>query len=219
MTSAERSYERARRRALRILTELGDEIHTARLMAGASQTSVATAARLSRSTVSRIEAAKLLHVSVLEAVVLADAVGLDVSFKAYPGRSPTRDTAQAKRLQSLLGHVGRPLRHATEVPLPRREGAPEQRAWDAMLYAPDGETGVELEQRLYDIQAQMRRILLKWRDSGAERLLLVIADTDANRRVLRTFPEYFSSLPRLKRSTVIAQLEAGVRPETGYVLF
>lgn len=70
-----------------------------------------------------------------------------------------------------------------------------------------------------DIQAQMRRILLKWRDSGAERLLLVIADTDANRRVLRTFPEYFSSLPRLKRSTVIAQLEAGVRPEIGFVLF
>ena len=84
MTSAERSYERARRRALRILTELGDEIHSARMMAGASQTSVATAARLSRSSVSRVEAAKLLHVSVLEAVVLGDAVGLDVSFKAFP---------------------------------------------------------------------------------------------------------------------------------------
>lgn len=155
----------------------------------------------------------------MDAVVLADAVGLDVSFKAYPGRSPTRDAGQAKRLQSLLGHARPPLRCATEVPLPRREGVPEQRAWDALLVAPDGETGVELEQRLYDIQAQMRRILLKWRDSGAERLLLVIADTDANRRVLRTFPEYFSSLPRLKRSTVIAQLEAGVRPEIGFVLF
>ncbi|MGI8928550.1 MAG: hypothetical protein ACR2H0_03655 [Candidatus Limnocylindrales bacterium] len=41
-----------------------------------------------------------------------------------------------------------------------------------------------MEQRLYDVQAQTRRILLKWRDSGVERLLLVLADTRVNRRVL-----------------------------------
>lgn len=81
------------------------------------------------------------------------------------------------------------------------------------------ETGVELEQRLYDVQSQTRRILLKWRDSGAERLLLVLADTRTNRRVLEEFQEYFQELPRLRTSHVLKLLEAGRRPPTGLILF
>ena len=76
-----------------------------------------------------------------------------------------------------------------------------------------------MEQRLYDVQAQTRRILLKWRDSGVDRLQLVLADTRANRRVLAEFPDYFQALPRLKTSYVLALLEAGRRPPTGLILF
>ena len=167
---------------------------------------------------SRIESGTLEGLTLVDAVVLADAVGLDVSIKAYPGRQPTRDAGHARKLTEFLAHVGAPLRYGLEVGLPPREGVPEQRAWDAMIFGPDGETGVELEMRLYDLQAQTRRILLKWRDSGAERLLLLVNDTDANRRVLRTFPDYFKDLPRLKTSHVLAQLQDGRRPPTGYVL-
>ncbi len=87
-----------------------------------------------------------------------------------------------------------------------------------MIFAPDGDTGVELEMRLYDLQAQMRRIFMKWRDSGAERLLLLINDTHANRLVLRTFPDYFQDLPRLKTASLLAMLERGERPLPGYAL-
>jgi len=173
---------------------------------------------MSASKVSRIEHGLLRGLSLVDAVVLADSVGLDVSVKAYPGRLPTRDAGHAKRLHKLLSHVRPPLRFGTEVQLPPRDGVPEQRAWDAMLYAPDGETGVELEQRLYDVQAQTRRIRLKWRDSGVQRLLLVIADTEANRRALRLFPEYFADLPRLRTATVLSLLDAGNRPPTGVML-
>ena len=152
------------------------------------------------------------------AVRVADAVGLDVSVKAYPGGTPTRDAAQARKLGGFLRHVGKPLRYATEVGLPQREGVTDQRAWDAMIFGPDGETGVELEMRLFDLQAQTRRIHLKWRDSGAERLLVLINDTAGNRRVLRTYPEYLSDLPRLKTAAVLNMLERGERPPTGYLL-
>lgn len=160
-----------------------------------------------------------MKVALLDAVLLADAVGLDLSVKTYPGGSPTRDAAHARRLQSLLAHVGAPLRYRTEVLLPARDGVPERRAWDALLFDQTGETGVELEQRLYDVQSQTRRVLLKWRDSGADRLLLVVADTRANRRVLAEFPDYFQAMPRLKTIHVIRFLEAGERPPTGLLLF
>ena len=107
---------------------------------------------------------------------------------------------------------------ATEVALPHRDGVFEQRAWDAMLFSDDGHTGVELEQRLHDVQAQTRRIMLKWRDSGADRLLLLIANTSHNRAVLETFPEYFVELPALAADDVMAAISRGERPPTGYVL-
>lgn len=188
-------------------------------MSGASQQSIARATRMSQPQVSRIEAGQVRRLSIVDAVLMADAVGLDLSLKVFPGRQPTRDAAHAKRLRSLLAHVAAPLRFRTEVPLPPRDGVPEQRAWDAVVYGTDGDTGVELELRLHDVQAQTRRIHLKWRDSGAERLLLVIADSAANRRALRSFPEYFADLPRLRTATVVAAFEAGTRPPSGYLLF
>ena len=194
------------------------EIRDARLMAGTSQAAVAKAARISRSNVSRIEASQMPHLSIAEAVILADAVGLDLSVKAYPGRAPTRDAGHARKLAGFLADVGTPLSFSVEVALPAREDGPEQRAWDAMIFGTDGDTGVELEMRLYDLQAQMRRILLKWRDSGADRLLLLIANTASNRAVVRSFPDYLVDVPRLRTADVLAQIGRGERPETGHVL-
>ena len=103
--------------------------------------------------------------------------------------------------------------------MPVRDGIPERRAWDALIRDSDGETGVELEQRLYDVQSQTRRLMLKWRDSGVERLLIVLADTRCNRRALAEFPDYFQAVPRLKTSKVLDLLEAGQRPPTGLIFF
>src|SRR4051794_6109888 len=201
-----------------MLTTLSDEIRSARLASGASQHAVAAAAHMSTAKVSRAEAAKLRSLTIADAVLLADAVGLEISFKTYPGRGPIRDAAHAKTLHGFLAHVGAPLRYRLEMPLPPREGAFEQRAWDALLFGGDTETGVELEMRLYDLQGQTRRILLKWRDSGAERLLLLIKDTQSNRGVLLAYPDYLIGLPRLKRALVISALKSGYHPPTGYLL-
>ena len=119
-----------------------------------------------------------------------DAVGLDVSVKAYPGR---QTNARCRLMRRKLTEFSAPRGLAASTTgrgrrCRQRDGVPEQRAWDAMIFGTDTDTGVELEMRLYDLQAQTRRIRLKWRDSGAERLLLLVNDTHANRRVLRTLP-------------------------------
>lgn len=175
---------------------------------------------MSASMVSRFEAGRLPNLSLVDAVVLADVVGLDLSIKAFPGRQPTRDAGHARRLSGLLQHAEHPLICRTEVQLPRRpDGIPEQRAWDATISDATGVTGVELEQRLYDVQAQTRRVHLKWRDSGVDDFLLVVAATASNRRALREFESYFEELPRLGTSRVLVDLRAGRRPPTGLILF
>lgn len=169
------------------------------------------------SKISRIELAKLPSLSFVDAAIEASAVGLDLSARTYPGGSPIRDTAHGRRLQFLLNHVARPLRWRTEVPLPTRNGLPDQRSWDATIIDGVAEMDVELEMKLYDAQAQTRRIHLKWRDSGLDRLLLVVADTKHNRRVVKGFAAYFADLPRLKTSDVLASLASGRLPPPGMI--
>ena len=142
MPTSERAYHRARRRAEGLLRLFGNDVRDARLTAGLSQMVVARRLAWSNAKVSRIEAGSARGVALLDAVVLADTVGLDLSIKTYPGRRPTRDAPQARRLQALLAHVGRPIQYRVEALLPARNGTYEQRAWDALLTDPTGETGL-----------------------------------------------------------------------------
>ena len=59
----------------------------------------------------------------------------------------------------------------------------DMRAWDVLLSGPVV-IGVDAETRLHDIQAIQRRTALKRRDGAVDRVLLVVADTRHNRRVL-----------------------------------
>ena len=69
----------------------------------------------------------------------------------------------------------------------------DQRAWDAVIttvaQAGDGRPrrcliGVEAETRLRDLQALQRRLALKRRDGGVDRVILLVADTRSNRAIL-----------------------------------
>lgn len=60
----------------------------------------------------------------------------------------------------------------------------DQRAWDRWLDGPVS-IGVEAETRPNDLQALERGVHLKQRDSGVHRAILLIADTDRNRTLLR----------------------------------
>jgi len=52
-----------------------------------------------------------------------------------------------------------------------------------------------------------------------DNFLLVVADTQHNRQVLKEYGGLLPDLPRLRTASVLALLEAGKHPPTGYILF
>jgi hypothetical protein len=151
----------------------------------------------------------------VEAARLGSVLGLDLSVRLYPGGQPLRDGAHAERLGRVGQRVRAPLRFRTEVVLPQRPDARDQRARDAEIRGRGARTAIELEMRLRDAQAVERRIGLKLRDDPPDHFLLLIADTRHNRRVLAAYPGLFADLPRLRPTTVFRALEAGSHPPTG----
>jgi len=219
MGTVERIVSRGTRRGESALRRFGEDVRQARMEAAASQGVLGRKVRMSASKVSRAENGKLLSLTVIDASRIATAVGLDLVLKTYPGPRRLRDAAHADRLAHFLQHVGPPLRWQVEVPLPHTAGSLEQRAWDAMLFGSGETTAIELEMRLYDLQAQLRRMLLKERDGAPDHLLLIVADTRANRRIVREHAQLLATLPRVRTSSVLALLRAGAHPASGLVLF
>jgi hypothetical protein len=63
-----------------------------------------------------------------------------------------------------------------------------------------------------------RRISLKLRDDPVDHILLVLADTKANRRGLSEHPALVPGLPRLRTATVLKLLREGRHPPSGLIL-
>jgi transcriptional regulator with XRE-family HTH domain len=215
MVTAEKAYHLGTRRGMRALALIGEEFRERRTALGLSQVAVASAASIARSRYTRIEAGRIEHLSIVEAARIASVLGLDLSVRLYPGGQPLRDGAHAERLNRIWQRVRSPLRFRTEVALPPRPDAPEQRAWDAEIRGRGERTAIELEMRLRDGQAVERRIGLKLRDDRPDHFLLLIADTRHNRRVLAAYPGLFADPPRLRPAVVLRALEAGSHPPTG----
>ena len=217
MASIERPYDRGTRRAARAMAELGEGFRDARLRLGASQREVSLAARVDRADYSRIEAGKLVNLRLTVAFRVGAVLGLDVSVRAFPGGRSIRDAGQGRRLQVLIESVGPPLVAHTEVALPRTTDHLELRSWDLVVAGEGRRTAIELEVRLYDVQAQQRRWNLKRRDDPVDGFILAVADTKANRRVLLEYGELLG-LARLRTATVLATLRAGRHPPSGIVI-
>jgi hypothetical protein len=69
------------------------------------------------------------------------------------------------------------------------------RGADGLIEGDLGTILVEAETRLADLQAVERKALLKKRDLGAERMILLIADTPNNRTVLELHAELRERFP------------------------
>jgi transcriptional regulator with XRE-family HTH domain len=182
VSTRERHRDRGTRLASTNLASIGRELREARRGLGLRQADVARAAGISRAWVSRIELAKAPEVGVRRLSVVGAVVGLDLSLKTYPGPNAIREQghrALLLRFRALLT-AGVPWR--MEVPLPI---VGDQRAWDAMTELWHLRVAIEAEMRLTDLQALESRLALKLRDGRIDRLILVVADTRANRLVIR----------------------------------
>ncbi len=174
--------DRGSRVARHLIAVAASEIRAARLSRGLTLKEVGRAVHLSYSQVGRIERGTHASVSVEQLARIGSVVGLDLGLRMYPGGIPLRDAAQLALLEQFRGRLSADLTFRTEVPLP---GYGDQRAWDAVVLGAGDPIGIEAETRLTDVQAVERRIALKARDAGISRVVLVIAGTRGNRRVVR----------------------------------
>jgi transcriptional regulator with XRE-family HTH domain len=209
MGTSQRLFDRATELAKAALARLGRELRDARRDRGLSVAAAARAAGISRSQLSRIERGESARVPLLTLHRCAAVVGLDLSSRLYPGPGPLRDEAHALLLADLKSNLHRELRWATEVPLPI---AGDLRAWDGFVSGTGWRYGVEAETAPRDAQALNRRLQLKLRDGGVDGLLLILRDSQANRRFVREAAvELGPSFPQ-SGQRALELLRAGVNP-------
>jgi transcriptional regulator with XRE-family HTH domain len=216
MVTRERRLDRGRRQARRALTTVGEEFREARLRAGLTQRQVAAAIGISHSEVSRIERGLATRVPYETLVMVGTVLGLDVPVRTFLSGDPIRDAAQLALLARLRILLPARLTWRTEVPL---DVPGDQRAWDAVIGGPDWRVPVDAESRLRDVQACTRRVALKRRDDGSDVVILLVANTRHNRRVLRlAAPDLVGEFP-MTGPAVLTALRLGEAPSaSGIVL-
>jgi transcriptional regulator with XRE-family HTH domain len=178
MANRTRPIYEATRLARWQLVEIGRELRLARLSAGMRQADVARLLGTSKSRICRVEHG---HVTTLQLSALARhaaAVGLKPFIRLYPlGRRPL-DRPQLE----LLGRFKQRLHPAwsweTEVPMPI---VGDLRSGDCRIEIAGCSILVEAHTRLSDYQRQTAAAERKKRDLGADRLILLIGASHANR--------------------------------------
>lgn len=196
------------------------ELREARLISGLSQSAVARELGLDPSTMWRLEADLLPDISVVRLSEIASVLGYEVSVGLHPIGDPVRDKGQlacGRRFDALLSDR---WRGTDETLLP---GAGEQRAWDKLLRLVDATphylVGVDIESRVWDVQAIVRRTRVRERDGQVDDILIVLADTAHNRRVADELRRALGSEYTERPRRIIAALRRGERlPGSGVVL-
>jgi hypothetical protein len=167
--------------AAQIRTAIGRDVRLARTGAGASLREAAGRVGMSHAQFRRIERASLEGVSVDQLSLACIAVGLKLIAKAIPASGPAIDAGQLALLDRFRSVLPAETPFWTEVPLPIPG---DLRAWDAMIVLEAVRIAIEAETRLADVQALDRRLQLKLRDGGVDRLILLVSDTAHNREFL-----------------------------------
>ena len=164
------------------LLEIGRELRIARLASGRRLVDVGRAIGASAAQVSRLERGRIRNIGYRQLARGAAVVGLRLSIRAYPGGRRLLDQPQLALLEDLRGRAAGARTWRTEVPMPIPG---DLRAADATAEIDGRLVMFELWTRLTDFQAQTRAAQLKRRDLGAERLIIVLRASQANRRAVR----------------------------------
>jgi transcriptional regulator with XRE-family HTH domain len=206
---------RGARRGRRLLADLGAELRATRIGAGLTLAEVAGAAGISAAELSRIERGLAPWLGMLAASKICAIVGLDLAVRAYPDGNPLRDRAHVPMFATFRSLLGKGLRLRAEVPV----AGSGLRAWDGTIADTYAEAAVELESRIGDAQALARRVTLKQRDSGIDRVVLVLLDSRTNRLALRlAMPLLETEFPLPDRAIRHALAEGAVPSASGILL-
>lgn len=144
-----------------------------------------------------------------ELVVTSAAVGLKLWTTTFAAERAIRDAPQLILLRRFRERIGEGWRWSYEVIVPV---ARDQRAADAVIRRGSAVVMVEAFTRLADGQAQIRSVLLKARDMGIERVIIVVAESRANRRAFEQAADILASDFPLRTRTVLRALADGRDP-------
>jgi transcriptional regulator with XRE-family HTH domain len=215
MAAIDRRVDRGTRLGRLLCRDLAEELRRARIEAGLSQEELGRLAGMAHASVGRIERDERESIGIVELARLFALVGHRLYARNYPETTPRRDSAHAALLERLHARLHPSVSWRTEVPLPNPG---DLRAWDALLRVNRCRVGVEAETRPRDGQALQRRISLKRRDGGVDRVLLVVADTRTNHSFLREHGvELRTDFPQPGRDA-LAALAAGTPPGDAIIL-
>lgn len=212
MGTRERPADRGRRKSTEAFRRLGREHREARVAAGLSLRDAASASGAVHTQLWHFERGHLKRPDIGELGAWFSVLGLDLVLKAYPAGDPIRDRAQLALLERFRARLHPSLRWRTEVPLPI-EG--DLRAWDAEVRGRQPRPWrlrVEAETNAADGQALERKLTLKLRDDPDGHLVLLLADTRANRVALRVLRAGLRNLLPLDTRSILAALAAGHDP-------
>lgn len=178
---------------------------------------------MSGESVARICRAEVRRVDLVQLAGLFGAVGMDLAARAYPVGDAIRDRPQLAVLERFRMRLPAGASFRYEVPVITRPTAGpgervDQRAWDAVLDVDGGTVAIEVETRVSDIQALLRRLELKRRDGAVDRLVIVLGDTANNRRVLRDLPQPLATQFPGSARNVLVRLRAGRLPDADAIL-
>lgn len=193
----------------RVEVELGREVRNARLSSGTSQAVAGRRVAMSHAQFGRIERAELDELTLDQAARACAAVGLRLIVRIVPDADPALDSGQLALLERFRRQLPAAVRMRTEVPLPIPG---DRRAWDGLIRIDPVDIGIEAEARIRDAQAVDRRVALKRRDGGVAIVILLVADTAANSRMLALHREALRSSFPLDTRQVLSALRKGEAP-------
>ena len=209
MATRERPIDRGNAAANEAAIDIGRQIRMARRSAALSLRAAAASVGLDYSVFGRMERHHLGNVTVRQLALGCAAVGLKLSARAFPDGDPARDAGQLRLLARFRPRLPASAPWATEVPLPLPG---DLRALDGWTRLQGATIGIEAETRPNDLQATTRRVLLKKRDANLDRLILLIADTPANRTMLAAHREHLRGAFPLDTRAVLGALGRGEPP-------
>ena len=204
----ESAASQGERRSRLLRVRFAEQIIGARTTKGLSRRELAGQIGVSAQTWARAERGEPGTLTLDLAARMAPAIGMVLALSLHPDGDPVRDRAHLALINRLRERLGPRRALRVEVPVPI---AGDRRSGDATLEVEGGDGLIEAETRLGDIQDLERRAAAKQRDLGAARLVLLVADTAHNRRVVREHPELRERFPVSQR-TCLARLRAGRDP-------
>jgi len=173
-----------------VVRAIGREIRTLRMAANLSQAQLSAAAGISRTFQCRLELGQVRSIDLRVACLLFAILGQRLTVKGWPLAEPMRDAGQLKLLDRFDARVPPTWRRTRESVMPIRG---DLRAWDERLDGP-ASIGVEAETRPNDLQAVERSMSAKKRDSGVQRMTMLVSATDRNLALVR------ANLPALRQT-------------------